>query len=164
MKSGNVTEVSHQQLVLKSSYEDFIDRLENTTLKSLESNWAELLGRDMTAFQQHIRELEGSTGLMIFKIQAHGDLLAVMGKPRKAKQYVIGNPLTATRMTQLDIRAALYAPLRMLVYEGDSGETCVFYDLPSSLFGQFGNDAILEVAKELDDKLVNAIRLADTAN
>jgi hypothetical protein len=41
-------------------------------------------------------------------------------------------------MTQHDIRASLYAPLRVLIYENEEGKTCVEYDKPSSLFGQFG--------------------------
>ena len=45
-------------------------------------------------------------------------------------------------MTQHDIRASLYAPLRVLIYENEEGKTCVEYDRPSSLFGQFGNDRI----------------------
>jgi hypothetical protein len=35
-------------------------------------------------------------------------------KTRKAVQYEIGNPLTATRMTRHRMAAALYAPLRVL--------------------------------------------------
>ena len=75
------------------------------------------------------------------------------GSPRKARQYIVGNPLYAARMTQQDIRAALYAPLRVLVYADDSGGTSVEYDLPSTLFGQFENDKVNEVAAELDRKM-----------
>jgi uncharacterized protein (DUF302 family) len=56
-------------------------------------------------------------------------------------------------MTQHDIRASLYAPLRVLIYENDEGKTCVEYDRPSSLFGQFTDDQIASVASMLDRKL-----------
>jgi uncharacterized protein (DUF302 family) len=56
-------------------------------------------------------------------------------------------------MTQHDIRAGLYAPLRVLVYADAAGGTCVEYDLPSSLFGQFANVKVDAVAAELDEKL-----------
>jgi uncharacterized protein (DUF302 family) len=56
-------------------------------------------------------------------------------------------------MTQHDIRAALYAPLRVLLYEDEEGKTCVEYDRPSSLFGQFGNADVMEIAAMLDRKL-----------
>ena len=47
----------------------------------------------------------------------------------------------------------LYAPLPVLVYENEGGKTCVEYDRPSSLFGQFGNAKVTEVATMLDQKL-----------
>ena len=56
-------------------------------------------------------------------------------------------------MTQHDIRAGLYAPLRVLIYENDDGKTCVEYDRPSSLFGQFGNAKVTDVATMLDRKI-----------
>jgi uncharacterized protein (DUF302 family) len=68
-------------------------------------------------------------------------------------QYVVGNPLFALQMTQHDVRASLYAPLRVLLYEDEEGKTCVEYDRPSTLFGQFGNAKVTEVAAMLDRKL-----------
>jgi uncharacterized protein (DUF302 family) len=56
-------------------------------------------------------------------------------------------------MTQHDIRAGLYAPLRVLLYEDDEGKSCVEYDKPSSLLGQFGNAEVTKVAAMLDRKL-----------
>jgi uncharacterized protein (DUF302 family) len=68
-------------------------------------------------------------------------------------QYLVGNPLFAIQMTQHDIRAGLYAPLRVLIYEDETGKTFVEYDRPSTLFGQFGNTKVTEVAAMLDRKL-----------
>lgn len=63
-------------------------------------------------------------------------------------------------MTQHDIRASLYAPLRVLLYQNDQGQTCLEYDRPSSLFGQFGDERVTAVADMLDRKLAH---LAATA-
>ncbi len=52
-----------------------------------------------------------------------------------------------------DRRAALYAPLRLLHYENDEGKTCLEYDRPSSIFGEFGNGRINAFAAELDHKV-----------
>ena len=90
---------------------------------------------------------------MLFGTQDHGALLRLAGQQRKAIQYVVGNPLFALQMTQHDIRASLYAPLRVLIYENDQGKTCVEYDRPSSLFGQFNDDRIAPTAAMLDRKL-----------
>ena len=43
------------------------------------------------------KELERGPELSIFNTRDHGGLLQITGQPRKALQYAIGNPLTATR-------------------------------------------------------------------
>ena len=104
--------------------------------------------------------MAGSSGFMLFGTHDHGSLLRIAGQKRKAVQYVVGNPLFAVQMTQHDIRASLYAPLRVLLYENDEGKTCLEYDKPSSLFGQFGNAEITAVATMLDRKLEDLVAKA----
>src|SRR5215469_9343947 len=76
----------------------------------------------------------------------HGGLLHIAGLARKAVQYEIGNPLTAARMTQHRLSAALYAPLRVVLYEDEAGRAAFEYDRPSSLFDQFGDERVTAVA------------------
>jgi uncharacterized protein (DUF302 family) len=108
---------------------------------------------DHEAVRTGLERMAGPSEFMLFGTQNHGALLRLARQQRKAVQYVVGNPLFALRMTQHDIRAALYAPLRVLLYEDEEGKTCVEYDRPSSLFGQFGNAKVTEVADMLDRKL-----------
>ncbi len=82
-----------------------------------------------------------------------------MPKPSSGN-WVVGNPLFALQMTQHDIRAGLYAPLRVLLYEDERGRTCLEYDRPSSLFRQFQNDRISPTAAMLDKKLEALIAAA----
>ena len=110
-------------------------------------------GEDADGARARIEAMAGPSGFMLFGTQDHGSLLRLAGQQWKAIQYVVGNPLFALQMTQHDIRAGLYAPLRVLVYEDGQGKTCVEYDRPSSLFGQFGNDRIAPTAAMLDKKL-----------
>ena len=152
--------VSHQRILLNSPYELFTGNLESL-VKRLHPDYANGALMAPQDVQSYLESLQGDTGLILFNIENHGDLLNLYGKPRKAKQYVIGNPLIAIQMTVHDIRAALYAPLRMIVYESEDNNVFAEYDLPSTLFGQFGNTTVLEVAKGLDLKLLNVISLAD---
>jgi uncharacterized protein (DUF302 family) len=108
---------------------------------------------DVEEARARIAALAGPSGFMLFGTTDHGALLRLAGQKRKAIQYVVGNPLLALRMTQHDVRAGLYAPLRVLLYEDEAGRTCLEYDTPSSLFGQFGNAEIDAVAAMLDSKL-----------
>ncbi len=110
-------------------------------------------GENAETVRARIEAMAGPSGFMLFAIYDHGSLLKIAGLARKALQYVVGNPLYAIQMTQHAIGAGLYAPLRVLLYENDEGKACVEYDRPSSLFGQFGDDRIAQVASSLDQKL-----------
>ena len=117
-------------------------------------------GGDTEGARAKIEAMAGPSGFMLFGTQDHGALLRLAGQQRMAIQYVVGNPLFALQMTQHDIRASLYAPLRVLLYEDERGKTCLEYDKPSSLFGQFSDDRIASVAAMLDRKLEALIAAA----
>jgi uncharacterized protein (DUF302 family) len=104
--------------------------------------------------------LQRGPELAIFSIRDHGGLLRIAGLERKAVLYEIGNPLTATRMTQHQLPAALYAPLRVILYENEDGHAVFEFDRPSSLFGQFGDERVTAVARELDASLERALAQA----
>jgi uncharacterized protein (DUF302 family) len=117
-------------------------------------------GEDAEKVRAKIEAMVGPSGFMLFKTGDHGALLRLAGQEKRASQYLVGNPLFAVQMTQHDIRAGLYAPLRVLIYENEQGKTCVEYDRPSSLFGQFGNAKVTEVAVMLDRKLEQLVARA----
>src|SRR4029077_9805049 len=129
------------------AFERQLGRFEPDVSKSLAE------GGDTEATREKPERMAGPRGFMLFATHKHGALLRLAGQKRKAVQYIIGNPLFALRMTQHDIRAALYAPLRVLLYEDEERKTCVEYDRPSALFGQFGNADVTEVAAMVDRKL-----------
>jgi len=115
-----------------------------------------------TAMGNYVKGIEGPLGLMIFNVIDHGLLLSLAGQPARAKQYVVGNPLIALQMTQKDVRAGLYAPLRIYIREDGPNKSVIEYDLPSTLFGQSQNAEIDRVAIMLDQKLEAAIQYVST--
>jgi len=117
-------------------------------------------GADAEVIRAGLEKMVGPSGFMLFQTSDHGALLRLVGQKKKALQYILGNPLFAIQMTQHDIRAGLYAPLRALIYEDESGQVCVEYDKPSTLFGQFGNIKVTEVAEMLDRKLEELVSAA----
>jgi uncharacterized protein (DUF302 family) len=106
------------------------------------------------------QELEAAATLSIFASRDHGALLAIAGLKRRATQYDIGNPLTASLMTRHNISAGLYAPIRVLLRESPDGEVAFEYDRPVSTFGQLGDDRVDIVARKLDEDLANVLRKA----
>jgi uncharacterized protein (DUF302 family) len=153
-------EVRHVSLEVNADFESFTRELEQS-IGHLDPSIFKDLEKDPAGVERRINELAGEAGLMHFGVQDHGTLLKLAGTPRKAKQYVIGNPLIAITMTRHDIRAGLYAPLRVLVYEADNRSTQVEFDQPSSLFGQFQNPQVTAVGQSLDTKLANVIKKAE---
>ncbi len=119
-----------------------------------------LASGDAVAARSKLEKMAGPSGFMIFAAHDHGAVLTLVGQKRKAVQYVLGNALFAVEMTRHDVRASLYAPLRVLIYEPDDGQTCIEYDRPSSQFGQFGNAEVDTTAKMLDQKLESLVSLA----
>jgi uncharacterized protein (DUF302 family) len=93
-------------------------------------------------------------------VRDHGALLQIAGNKRNALQYEIGNPLTASKMTRHQLPAALYAPLRVALFEDERGRGVFEYDRPSSFFGQFGDDRVTAVGHYLDVTLDTLLRNA----
>jgi len=139
---------------VKKAFEEQLGQFNPDAYKSLAEKG------DVEGVRAKIEAMAGPSGLMIFRTSDHGALLHLAGQKRKAIQYLVGNPLIALQMTQHDIRAGPYAPLRVLIYEDEQGKTCVEYDKPSSLFGQFGNAKVTEVATMLDRKLEQLVSKA----
>ena len=106
------------------------------------------------------QELEAAATLSIFGKRDHGALLTIAGLERRAIQYDIGNPLTASLMTRHKVSAALYAPIRVLLRESPEGEVAFEYDRPISTFGQFGDDRVYIVARKLDETLHDVLQKA----
>jgi hypothetical protein len=103
------------------------------------------------------REKKEGPELSIFQVRDHGALLKIAGKARNALQYDIGNPVTASLMTRHRLSAALYAPIRVVLYENGTGHGVFEYDQPSTTFGQFGDERVTVVARGLDAALERAL-------
>jgi uncharacterized protein (DUF302 family) len=158
MKKTNI-QVVHVVVTLSSSFEVFTQNLERM-LGRFDPAVAAATRGNPEAFGDKVAKMAGEENLMIFAIFDHGMVQALHGGPKKAKQYVIGNPLIAAQMNSNDLRAGLYAPLRLYIFEGTDGKLNAEYDLPSSLFGQFQNEQVNEVARSLDSKLGRIIEKA----
>ena len=153
--------VEHIRIVAEKPFEQVTKEFEQQLGRFNEETYKMLAaGEDVEKARAKIEAMVGPSGFMLFKTSNHGALLRIAGQKRKAIQYLVGNPLFAIQMTEHDLRASLYAPLRALIYEDENGKTCVEYDKPSSLFGQFGNAKVTDVATMLDRKLEQLVAKA----
>jgi uncharacterized protein (DUF302 family) len=153
--------VDHVRVVADKPFEQVTKALEQQLGQFNPEVYKSLIaGENADKVRAKIEAMVGPSGFMLFRSSNHGELLRLAGQKKKAIQYLLGNPLFAIQMTQHDIRAALYAPLRVLVYENEQGKTCVEYDKPSSQFGQFGNAKVTGVSTMLDRKLQQLVAKA----
>ena len=117
---------------------------------------------DIEHVKSALEIIQGAAGLVIFSVTTQGDWLQILSKKRNVVQYVIGNVLVSTQMTQHELAAGLYAPLRIVLYENKEGTSTFEYDRPSTLFGQYGNEDVIAVARELDQKIYDILIKAAT--
>jgi uncharacterized protein (DUF302 family) len=104
-----------------------------------------------------LNKIQGDAGLVIFSVATHGDWLQIRAGKRNSAQYVIGNVLVSSQVTQHELAVGLYAPLRIILYENKAGTATFEYDQPPTLFGQYGNESVTAVAKYLDQKIYDAL-------
>ena len=152
--SSHSISVEHVRIISGRSFAEVRAAIESN-LPPLDGNiMLELSSGDLEAIR---RREEHAPKLFLFLLRDHGALLAIAGRQRKAIQYEIGNPIIASKMTHHNLAAALYAPLRIALFETADGKVVFEYDKPSSLFGQLGDDQINEVALDLDRALEAAL-------
>jgi uncharacterized protein (DUF302 family) len=149
--------VEHVRISSIRPFAEVRGRLESTVPK-LDPGIAEAL---RSGDQKRAKDYdENGPKLSIFGERDHGALLQIAGGIRNALQYDIGNPLTASKMTRHQLPAALYAPLRVVLFEDEQGRGIFEYDRPSSFFGQYGDERVTEVGRYLDAALEAVLRNA----
>src|ERR1700683_244855 len=149
--------VEHIRISSARSFGEVRRKLEGTVPK-LDTGIAEALS---SGDQKRAKNYEeNGPKLSIFGERDHGALLQIAGGRRNALQYEIGNPLTASKMTRHQLPAALYAPLRVVLFEDRQGRGVFEYDKPSSYFGQYGDERVTAVGGYLDATLEAVLRNA----
>ena len=149
--------VEHIRISSERPFAEVRRKLEDTVPK-LDTGIAEALS---TGDHKRVKDYEeNGPKLSIFGERDHGALLQISGSRRNALQYDIGNPLTASTMTRHQLAAALYAPLRVVLFEDEQGRGIFEYDKPSSFFGQYGDERVTEVGRYLDTTLKAVLRSA----
>jgi uncharacterized protein (DUF302 family) len=146
----------------EKSFEEVINKIETINGKSDSTVFQQMISakQSFEKIKSGIESMIGQSGFMIFSQVEHGKLMSLAGKNKKAKLYIIGNPLIANQMFEQNPAVGLYVPLRLFVYDDYNGKTHVAYDKPSSLLGQFPNEKISTIMQMLDQKFEEMIGIA----
>lgn len=154
----------HRTVEIPVDYDRFIANLRKLLGHYDTNGAANVLSNPMLARKNYER-MEGDQGLVLFDAMPHGNLLNLSrGTPGKAMLLKVGNALIASQLMAGDIRAGLYVPLSVFVWQVKPGLIRVEYDLPSSQLGQFDVNEVSTLAASLDAKLDRAMRDAAEAS
>jgi uncharacterized protein (DUF302 family) len=74
----------------------------------------------------------------------------------KIVRIIAGNPLIMKQMVEHVPDAGSYAPVTILVYEREDG-VHVSYDTMASYLDSYGNEKALQVARDLDAKVIKLL-------
>ncbi|MDB5603816.1 MAG: hypothetical protein JWP25_716 [Bradyrhizobium sp.] len=109
-------------------------------VKRFDESYRTLL-RDNKVDERRVKLSQGlePDGFMIRFVAEQGDLLALEGRRQHGNVCYLSNVIAAAEMTKLNFGTALYAPLRLNIYENTHGGTTFECDTPSTEFGQFHN-------------------------
>lgn len=105
-------------------------------------------------FSAEMTALAGSSNLIEVAFLDWGGVLTLAGTRTRAKLFVIGNPLTATKLLSAggpDV--GLYLPTKIFVYEDADGTTHVSYDRFGPILSGRGNEQLTKVAGVIDGVL-----------
>jgi len=138
----------------RKSFPEVIAKIESLVSKSDRSIFERTLAAQTV--QERIEAIESLRLRSGFMALNFADLDNSLWTPLlpSARLYVLLNPLISFRMMEIAPAAGLYLPVRVLVYEGSDGETCIVCDRPSAQLGEMAQNATVRtVAETLDAAL-----------
>jgi uncharacterized protein (DUF302 family) len=97
-------------------------------------------------------------GLMVLAKIDQGRITSLAGKPKMCTLYLVGNPVIANQIIEIDLRGSFYVPFRVAVHD-DAGADggIISYDRPSSFLAALNRPELDAIGKSLDDKLDRVI-------
>jgi uncharacterized protein (DUF302 family) len=101
-----------------------------------------------------IEEVGGARGLMILAKVDQGTTVSRSGRSKRCCLYLVGNPVIANDILDIELRGAFYVPFRVALVESDTDEgASLIYDRPSSFLGTFENRDLDQFGNMLDAKI-----------
>jgi uncharacterized protein (DUF302 family) len=100
-------------------------------------------------------------GLMVMAKIDQGRLTSLSGTAKHCTLYLVGNPVIANQIIDIDLRGSFYVPFRVAIHDdGDANDGIISYDLPSSFLAALDRPELTSIAKSPDkkmDKVISAL-------
>lgn len=136
------------------AFENAIGGLEPEAAKALIARQASL-----AEVEAEMGRMAGPSGLMLFAKFDQGAVASLSGARICCRQYLVGNPAIAARIVRVEVRASLYVPFHVALFERENGgEAILSFDRPSSFLGQFEQPELREIGLLLDAKIYDVAK------
>jgi uncharacterized protein (DUF302 family) len=100
-----------------------------------------------------IDQVGGSHGLMVIFRADQGRITSLSGREKRCSLYLVGNPVIANDIIDIDPGAAFYVPFRVCLYDEGADRSVIAYDRPSSFLAALGRPELTPFGEMLDQKI-----------
>lgn len=110
------------------------------------------------AEQQLIAAIKKNKMGLVSKASATHGAASIGITIRGNRVFGVFHPKFAVRMLAASVEAGIEAPIRIYLYENDDGTANITYKKPTDVFKPYGNEALDQMAGELDLIFSNIVR------
>jgi uncharacterized protein (DUF302 family) len=147
--------IAQSKVALSRNFDETVQLFERELQLWPRETSVDLISRQApwSAVQAEVARLGGRRGLMIFSKIDTGRLTSLSGRHKSSALYLVGNPVIANEILNIDPRGSFYVPFRVALYaEGGAGRASLCYDRPSSFLAAL-DARLTAIGLELDSKI-----------
>ena len=112
-----------------------------------------------------IEKMAEPFGLMVMVKIDQGRITSLSGRTKMCSLYLVGNPVIANQIIDIDLRGSFYVPFRVAVYDdGSPNGGIISFDRPSSFLAALNRPELDQIGKSLDEKLDRVISSLGTGH
>jgi hypothetical protein len=86
---------------------------------------------------------------------------SLSGKSKLCSLYLVGNPVIANQIIEIDLRGSFYVPFRVAVHDDGPNGGTIEYDRPSSFLAALNRPELDAIGRPLDEKIDRVISNLD---
>jgi uncharacterized protein (DUF302 family) len=110
-----------------------------------------------------IDRVGGPHGLMVIFRADQGQITSLSGREKRCSLYLVGNPVIANEIIDIDPRASFYVPFRVCLYDNGDDLGVMAYDRPSSFLAALERPELTSFGQLLDQKIDAVANLVGNA-
>ncbi|WP_420992280.1 DUF302 domain-containing protein [Cupriavidus sp. 30B13] len=159
-RTSAITTVTHVSISTELAYEPLIAAFEHSL-----GHWDPDLGKSLAQEAASWPKVEAAVaaiaepfGLVLMAKIDQGRLTSLSGTVKRCALYLVGNPVIANRIIEIDRRGSFYVPFRVAIHDrGNEAGSLISYDLPSSFLDALGRPELTEIGRSLDGKMERVV-------